>query len=223
MELRAVLFDLDNTLTHRGRSLEAFAPHFRSRFAAHLAPHVSTAQIGRVLVEIDATPTEGREIVYEELLRRLQWTSEPGFEAFRTDWRENFTCAARPMPHLEEMLHALARRGLRLGIVTNGGITSQHNKIDALGVRSFFETIVTGEDHDVYKPSTGIFTAALGNLGVASEDACHVGDDPATDVAGAQAAGLKAIWLRGFLPWESSLPAPYRTITSLRELPGIIA
>jgi len=47
----------------------------------------------------------------------------------------------------------------------------------------------------VGKPMPYIFRAALARLGVPPEDAAMIGDSLASDVRGAQAVGLRTIWL----------------------------
>ena len=48
------------------------------------------------------------------------------------------------------------------------------------------------------KPDTDPFERALSGLGVDPHEAVHVGDSLASDVAGANAAGLTSVWVS----WE---------------------
>jgi putative hydrolase of the HAD superfamily len=50
-------------------------------------------------------------------------------------------------------------------------------------------------EYSVRKPNTLLFETAAARLGVDPEDIWFVGDRLDTDVAGAKAAGMKAIWL----------------------------
>ena len=51
----------------------------------------------------------------------------------------------------------------------------------------------------------------------------HVGDNPHTDVAGAKAAGLTAVWLnRKRLPLPATSLHPDHEIHSLTELSGLL-
>jgi putative hydrolase of the HAD superfamily len=54
---------------------------------------------------------------------------------------------------------------------------------------------------------------------VSSTQALHVGDSPRADVAGAQHAGLRAVWMnRDDRAWPADLEPPSATIGSLTGL-----
>jgi FMN phosphatase YigB (HAD superfamily) len=55
------------------------------------------------------------------------------------------------------------------------------------------------------------------------EHVWHVGDEALTDVAGAHAAGLSAVWLnRNGRRWSSGIARPDHEIRSLSELPALL-
>jgi putative hydrolase of the HAD superfamily len=78
------------------------------------------------------------------------------------------------------------------------------------------------------KPARAVFDAALELAGCGPEHALHVGDSPTNDVAGAAAAGIRAVLLeRGearpdAVPDDHRAVAPVATIASLAELPGLL-
>lgn len=102
--------------------------------------------------------------------------------------------AHAPFPDVIPFLDSARDAGIALAIVTNGSTVAQRAKIDLLGSERFASIVVSGE-HGVAKPDPSVFRIALGELGVAPEDAVHVGDDPVSDVAGARAAGIRAVLL----------------------------
>ena len=61
-------------------------------------------------------------------------------------------------------------------------------------------------DYVVRKPSALLFETAAARLGVAPADTWFVGDRLDTDVAGARAAGMVAVWLRPPNAAESNAP-----------------
>ncbi len=88
--------------------------------------------------------------------------------------------------------------------------------VSALAHASGAEPVVLG------KPSPEFFAAALERLEVPAARSWMIGDDIRTDVAGAQAAGLKAILVRTgkFRPADLTLGIePELTIDSLADLP----
>jgi len=89
-----------------------------------------------------------------------------------------------------------------LGLVTNGGPDMQNAKLDGLGVREQFETVVYAGHHVAAKPAPDPFHAALTELGVPSERAVYVGNDYENDVLGAAAAGVDAVLVGGAVDGE---------------------
>jgi len=72
------------------------------------------------------------------------------------------------------------------------------------------------------KPDPAIFGAALAALDVPASATLHAGDDPVADVQGARTAGLSAVLVCRSGP-PATLPRDVATITSLGELPAIVA
>ena len=82
-----------------------------------------------------------------------------------------------------------------LALVTNGASCLQREKLQAVGLSEYFESVVVSSDLGVAKPSVAIFAHALDQLRVKGEHATMVGDSLTRDVEGAIAAGLRGIWL----------------------------
>jgi putative hydrolase of the HAD superfamily len=101
-----------------------------------------------------------------------------------------FTPFADALPALQ---HA-RRRGLSVVVVSNWD-ASLPEVLDRAGLAEHLDGVVASAAVGAAKPDPAIFTAALELLGVAAGEAVHVGDNVSEDVAGAQAAGVPAIWL----------------------------
>jgi putative hydrolase of the HAD superfamily len=216
--VRAVLFDLDETLTDREQSLSSFAHAFVERFAPDLyAVDIDTVDLA--IRRADGGGYRARDEVFAELLGTLPWKVIPEVATLRTYWQAVFPLCAAPMPGMDLVLNTLQDRGLRLGVITNGGATIQSLKIDALGVRQAMSTILISEAIGLAKPDGRVFHLALAQLHLEPSDAVYVGDHPIVDVLGASAAGLRAVWLRRSIPWPEEHPAPALQIDTL---PGLI-
>ena len=95
----------------------------------------------------------------------------------------------------------------------------QREKLAALGVEDRLDAVAVSGEVGAAKPDPMLFRDALDQLGVTSESACHVGDSLATDVAGAKAAGLAAVWLnRENDSLRDDDPLPDLEVASLRQL-----
>ena len=118
-----------------------------------------------------------------------------------------------------EFIEAAREARVPLALITNGASDTQRDKTRALNIESWFDCIVVSGEVGVAKPATTVFEIALGKLGVDKEAVCHVGDSLASDVAGANAAGITSIWLNrtGAIRAEDD-PRPDIEIGLLTEL-----
>jgi HAD superfamily hydrolase (TIGR01549 family) len=123
-----------------------------------------------------------------------------------------------PFPGAIDALARLRRRGHRLGLLTNGGARLQRAKIDCYDLGRFFDAVRIEGEVGIGKPTAAAFAGALAALGASGEPAAMIGDDLAADIAGAQAAGLSAVWVDhgGRGPGPGSRPD--RVVRALAEL-----
>ncbi len=101
-------------------------------------------------------------------------------------------------PDAPGVLAALKERGLALGLISNTGMTPGSTfraYMGEAGILEPFDVLVFSNEARRAKPSMDIFRLALDALGAAPGASVHVGDDPTNDVAGAKAAGMRAIWI----------------------------
>lgn len=91
-------------------------------------------------------------------------------------------------------LDRLAALGLPLAVVSNWD-ERLSRLLAELGLAERFVTMVVSAEVGVEKPHPRIFEIAVERLGVRPEEVVHVGDRRLDDVEGAEAAGLRALWL----------------------------
>jgi putative hydrolase of the HAD superfamily len=119
-------------------------------------------------------------------------------------------------------LAALRARGLRLGLITNNESVHQRAKIRAVGLDELVDVIVISGELGIAKPAAAIFAHACALLGVASDEALHVGDNLDADAYGAHGAGVRAVWLDRRRSHDGSA-LEFAVIAGLDELPALIA
>ncbi len=123
-----------------------------------------------------------------------------------------------------DVLADLRGRGLELAVICNTGRTPGgmlRMVLDRLGLAPFLKVLTFSDEVGWRKPHREIFARTLDALGVAPEQASHVGDDVTTDVAGARAIGMRAVHLchpRGVSLHSDGAEA----IANLRELPPLL-
>ena len=123
-------------------------------------------------------------------------------------------------PDAEPALRALRAGGLRLVVASNWDC-SLSGVLREAGLRELVDAVVSSAAAGVAKPDPRLFAAALDAAGCDSAEALHVGDSVANDVAGARAAGVRAVLLRRDGP-ATGPPAGAPVIASLEALPGLV-
>jgi putative hydrolase of the HAD superfamily len=117
------------------------------------------------------------------------------------------------------LLDLAVQRGLSLALITNGAADTQRNKLEVLGLDELFDAVVISGEVGVAKPDVYPFEVALTQLALQPEGVWHVGDSLATDVAGAKAASLRAVWVnRNGRRRAQSDPKPDLEVRSLSDL-----
>jgi putative hydrolase of the HAD superfamily len=217
----AILFDLDETLIDRTRSIAHYAERFQRDFTGCLAP-LSASALAAALFAADGRGYRPRAELAAELVRTLPWQTPPEAAVLQAHWSTWFPPLAVARIGLVETLTALQAEGIRLGIVTNGRAQGQHTKIAQLGIRPYLSAVVISEAVQIEKPDPRIFARALAEVGCQASQAWFVGDHPVNDILGAAAAGLRPIWLTGVHPWPTGHPAPQWHIGALIELVALV-
>ncbi|WP_010489272.1 HAD family hydrolase [Pseudomonas sp. S9] len=137
--------------------------------------------------------------------------AETGFQVF-LDARHQVELFAEVHPTLE----ALASQ-FQLGVITNGNAD-----VRRLGLADYFQFALCAEDLGIGKPDPKPFQEALRHANVSAELAVHIGDHPSDEIAGAQAAGMRAIWFNPLNRTWPQQPAPDGEISSLAQLPALL-
>lgn len=101
-----------------------------------------------------------------------------------------------PYPNVTKTLEELRRRGLRLAVITDGLRLKAWMRLNAAGLDKYFDTVVTFDDTGKRKPAKEPFLKALENLHVKPEECLMVGDWPERDMVGAKAAGMMTCWAK---------------------------
>ncbi|MBC7414652.1 MAG: HAD family hydrolase [Herminiimonas sp.] len=131
-----------------------------------------------------------------------------------------FAHARNAVTPFDDVVPALTRMGRswRLGSISNGFADLQ-----AIGLASHFGTSLAAHRFGSAKPDPAIFHAACAALEVDPAHAVYVGDDLRLDVEASQNAGLRAVWINRF---DRTLPPTIRpdaVCTTLLELEDWLA
>lgn len=224
MSIRAVLFDLDNTLTHRDQSIQRYSEFLLQQYQSQLFAH-DLDKIQQIIRHIDnggypkkeqlTHPSIGASVAHA-LLQELDWQTEADFQELTQFWFEYFGQCAVAMAGAMDLLKMLKLQDYALAVVSNGGHATRLNILTGLGFKDYFDVIVSSEQAGISKPHQQIFLHTAESLGVLPSECVFIGDHPVNDIRGAQQAGMQAIWLQGFHPEDERLEVP--RIQQLHEL-----
>lgn len=226
---RAILFDLDNTLTHRLLSIERYCCAFVASFGSSL-DHIPVSVISKIVAQADhggylpkGSPYSSiRDAIGAALSNALPRKSPTGADLLAMHWATYFPKSAMPMPGAMEAIRELESLGFAVAVVSNGAHRTRTETIDVLAFASSIRAVVSSELAGVKKPSPKIFHQAANELGVKPRECIYVGDHPENDYWGAISAGMRAVWLRGFHAWPSTRARAGHEIGNLSELPRVI-
>jgi len=201
--LRAVLFDIDDTLY----ATTAFAERARraaveAMVAAGLdvEPEAAYAELRQVVREFSSNYGHHFDKLVLRLSDRIREGVHPGIVVASGVRAYHATKEhLHPFPDAVRCLDRLARTELLRGVVTNGLTVKQAEKLVRLGLEKSFSpgAIFISEEIGVAKPHPKIFLIACESLGVRPVEALYVGDHPVKDVDPAHEAGLKTCLRRG--------------------------
>ena len=213
--IKAVLFDLDNTILDRTRTFSNFTHAFISNYFRHIEFPQS---IYETIIERDQDGYKDKNELFAELIDLLPWQARPRLEELMGFYGAEYVGNAIPMNRAREVVLELKKR-YKTGLITNGKTAIQYGKIDRLGIRDDFDLILVSEEAGIKKPDPRIFELALQRLRLQPEECVYVGDHPVNDMEGASQIGIGGIWMKVNQPWREELSArPLHTIRQLEEL-----
>lgn len=204
MPIRAITFDLDDTLwaidpviARAEEVLHAWFEVHWPELARRYPPPVLRAlrdALAHRRPDLHHDFTALRRLSLEHAARDCGYDPALAKDAFEVLWKARNEVDLYPdvLPAFEALAGRYALAGL-----TNGNAD-----VTLCGVGHALDFCVTARETGVPKPHPHIFAEAVRRLGVSAHEVLHVGDDPARDVEGARAAGLRTAWVnRAGTPW----------------------
>lgn len=230
-DVRAVIFDLDDTITD---FMSAADTAFISAFADIAEEHGVDvddlhARYMELFEEFYTLHLEGHVNLEEFRVYRFSRAFElvglpvdDSFLDLTVDFQYYYDHELETFPGACEVLRDLDEFYL-LGLITNGPTNAQWRKINKFDLSEIFEVILVSGQLGIAKPDPRIFDVALEGLRVAPEEAIMVGNSLEHDHMGAMNAGVRFVWAnhRGKeLP--DGWPEPDHIIGSFAELQELL-
>lgn len=194
-----ILFDYGHTLLYEPdidflRGHQALFPHI-VRNPRNLTAEQIHAFDMEVFAKYDLCRKQGFEVHEHQMLNLTYDTLKIGFDISKTEVESilwNNACPGAVMPHVEEMLEDLHRRGIRTAVISNLAWSTKAltERINRLLPNNHFEFIIASSEYGIRKPSTALFELALHKAGLTADSVWHCGDSVHSDVFGAYGAGI---------------------------------
>lgn len=227
MRYETLLFDLDHTLFDSDASeIAAYAhtmatvglPDPDDHFERYLRiNHAMWAAVERGELQ----PTEVRFRRFEQFVDEVGVAADPIAMADAFVW--GLGAFGDLYDGARQVLEQLAGPA-RLAMVTNGLSDVQRARIERLDLAGYFDAIVISSEVGVTKPRREIFDITFDLLGQpAKQSALMIGDSLTSDIRGGRDYEIDTCWFN----WRRSAGATdivvTHEITSLEQLPGIVA
>lgn len=214
--IRAVIFDLDGTLTDS-------APEIAQ------ALNAVWADLGRPAVPLGTVAGyigDGPGKLIERARAALGLAAETAAIDRETDAFLAAYAAAGPggeaYPGALEVVRRLAEAGFRLGVCTNKPQAAAERLLDTLGFARWLDGVVGGDTAPRRKPDPAHVLAALDRLdGIAPGEAMLVGDGP-QDVDAGEAAGLAVVVAAYGYGGAAALRPDLPAIAAIDALPAML-
>lgn len=189
--IKAILFDLDNTLIDFMR-MKKMSCEAAINAMIDAGLKVNKDKAIKLLFELyDKHGLEDPKI-FQKFLKKILGKVEHRILAYGiVAYRSVKSGFLEPYPHTHYVLLKLKSKGLKLGIVTDAPRLKAWLRLAAMKIADFFNAVVTFEDTKQLKPSELPFKAAMKKLKLKPEECLMVGDMPHRDIIGAKALGMK--------------------------------
>ena len=200
-KLKAILFDIDDTLFNRARAQRKWAYLMMQEFR-EVFKGIERKIIVDALLKSDRIGTEefnrthsrdAARIGRFKIFLKLLGLRDASAEKITALYVESYPKINAPMKGARSVIKSPVNR-FQLGVVSNGFRDVQYQKLKALGIKDLFNCIVLSSEVGIWKPDPRIFWRATSLLERQPGECMYVGDSYDGDVLGAKKAGMQTCW-----------------------------
>ena len=238
-EIRAVLFDLGDTILDFGRikTTRCFLEGAKSShaflkdrgqpigsFLWYFLRNLVRLRVKFLLSDLLRRDFDSLEVFRKVGARQGVHLSLEQWEQFAWLLYEPLSRQAQIEEGLPQTLGALKGMGLKLGIVSNTFVNraSLEQHLQQLGLLDFFAVQLYSYEFHFRKPSVEIFRIAAEKIGEPAEQIVFVGDRIDNDIRPALDTGMRAVLKEAYTNAGKPTPPGAWRIQRLSELPGVI-
>ena len=194
--IKAVIFDLDNTLLDFISMKEsAVSSAVQAMIEAGLDLDEKSSY-ERIITLYQETGWENQQIFDIFLKEKTGEVDNKYLAAAIVSYRRAREATLRLYPDVQRTLNVLAKMGIKLAVVSDAPSREAWMRIYYLNLHHVFDLVLTFDDVGERKPSPKGFEMALEKLGIKTDEALMIGDWPERDVVGASKLGIKTIYAK---------------------------
>ena len=225
-ELRAIAFDLDNTLWDVGPVLVRAEQRLHAWLSEHcprITERVSVEDMRAAREQLARSePHNAHDFTYLRKAGLAAHARDCGYSQEVAERAFQVFFAARnelqPFPDVRPALERLRSR-YQLASLSNGNAD-----LGLIGLAPLFSVSLNARQIGVGKPHPRCFEHLARDLRTAAVNILYVGDDPLLDVEAARAAGLRTAWMnRSHAPWPSDLKPADLDVADCTHLAELLA
>ncbi|MDX1491725.1 MAG: HAD family hydrolase [Pseudohongiellaceae bacterium] len=216
--IRAVLFDLDETLIDRTETMRRFLLGQHLRFTD--LHSCTDEEYTEACLRYQQNGYADKLTAFTSACIDLGFSSSRLVTEIFEDFKDHYGKEPVLFAGARDTLNMLSQY-YRIGLVSNGRTKGQTAKIEASGIAKYFSSICISESVGCKKPDHAIFMTCLRELSVSPSEAVFVGDNPEADIEPAKLLGMRAVWLK-----NEHFPEPAfcdGVIMSIEELPNMLS
>lgn len=222
--IRALLFDLDDTLYSRSAAFRRWAREFVCDDLGLAGDDQHCQEAVEQIIDLDNCGYSPRELLFRKIKEAHHPKLQRSVDQLIETYNHRFLDHIRLEEETQSLLTTLKGVGLPFGIITNGAMSRQPHKVRVLGLDELTSCIFISERFGCKKPASAIFLAAATCLGYEPGDILFIGDHPQKDIWGARRVGMHTAWLHHQREWPAELieTPPDYIIGSLNELYALL-
>ena len=194
--IKAVIFDIDNTLTDFMRMKRAAVDAAVEAMIDAGLKVDKTKMVEKIFDVYWKEGVEDQKIFDKVLQKEFGQIDYKILASGIIGYRRAKEGTMVLYPHVAITLIELMKLGLKRAVISDAPKLAVWLRIVALGLHNYFDHIITSEDFGVTKPAPQPFRRALELLGTKPEETLMVGDWAERDIAGAHKLGIKTAWAK---------------------------
>lgn len=217
--IKAVIFDLDETLYDEMQFVKS---GFRA-VSLYMANKndISADKFYKLLVE--TLGEFGRGKIFDIALRKLKLFEKIlVFELVKA--YRNHKPVLSLYSEVNGILAELVDKSYKLGLITDGNVDVQKNKVAALGIGDIFACKVFSDEYGInkQKPDSFPYEKALKDLATKPQESIYIGDNPHKDFITARKLGMHTIRIMRGQHRRVALGKEYEADFQMKKLDDIL-